>query len=387
MNRDNACVPNFVRKRTPALNAVAALTVCAFVITGCTTVDDKMAQPFSTVPTPTGSPESTVTPPPPTSTKPYVPPASCPEPSAAVIRGCLDTTSAIAALPDGQSLLVAELKTGNIMQVKQGDEPIILTNIPVNSEGDGGLLDIALSPFYSEDKLIFAYISTANENKVVRITPGDTPKDILKGIPHGRLGNSGGLVFTSPTQLAVVTGNIGNEQLSTDPNSLAGKLLIVDSPSPNQSNQPHILMSGIGTNSAVCHDPANDSLYVTDRTPTVDRLQRREGNGTVSTVWSWPERPGVTHCTALAGQVAVGLNFTKSVVNFQLSLDSGVVNSGPKDLVKDLYGHISGLTLGIDFKIYASTNNKSSGITGPFDDKAVVISGGFGEGEGNNDID
>ena len=51
----------------------------------------------------------------------------------------------------------------------------------------------------------------------------------------------------------------------------------------------------------MCTDPADGSLYVVDRTPTADRLQRITKDSKVSTVWTWPDRPGVAGCAAPDG--------------------------------------------------------------------------------------
>ena len=43
---------------------------------------------------------------------------------------------------------------------------------------------------------------------------------------------------------------------------------------------------------AVCvRTRADRTLYVTDRTPAGDRLQRVGSDGKATTVWTWPNRP------------------------------------------------------------------------------------------------
>src|SRR3712207_9595311 len=51
--------------------------------------------------------------------------------------------------------------------------------LAVDPAGDGGLTGLALSPSYAEDELIYAYITTPIDNRVVRIAPGDMPKPVL----------------------------------------------------------------------------------------------------------------------------------------------------------------------------------------------------------------
>ena len=48
--------------------------------------------------------------------------------------------------------------------------------LDVQAAGDGGLTSLALSPSYVEDQLVFAYITTASDNRVVRFAKGQAPK-------------------------------------------------------------------------------------------------------------------------------------------------------------------------------------------------------------------
>ena len=88
---------------------------------------------------------------------------------------------------------------------------LVVTTIPgIDAKGDGGLLGVAVSPSYLEDGLIYAYVTTATDNRVIRIAPGDVPKPILTGIPKGASNNGGGLAFTPDGVLYVGTGNAGS---------------------------------------------------------------------------------------------------------------------------------------------------------------------------------
>src|SRR5260370_4366445 len=110
-------------------------------------------------------PSSTPPPPPPWPAKPF--PKECPAPG--VMQGCLESTSGLIMLPDSQSALVAERVTGAVKEVSVKAEPKVKTVIPVDGSGDGGLMDIVLSPTYSQDLLMYAYISTPTDHRVIRI--------------------------------------------------------------------------------------------------------------------------------------------------------------------------------------------------------------------------
>ena len=81
------------------------------------------------------------------------------------MQGCLESTSGLIMLPDSQSALVAERTTGTVKQVSVRAEPIVKMVIPVDPSGDGGLMDIVLSPTYSQDRLMYAYISTPDRQQ------------------------------------------------------------------------------------------------------------------------------------------------------------------------------------------------------------------------------
>lgn len=107
------------------------------------------------------------------------------------MQGCLESTSGLIMGIDSKTALVAERITGAVEEISISAEPKVKTVIPVDPAGDGGLMDIVLSPTYSQDRLMYAYISTPTDNRVVRVADGDIPKDILTGIPKGAAGNTG----------------------------------------------------------------------------------------------------------------------------------------------------------------------------------------------------
>ena len=101
-----------------------------------------------------------------------------------MIATCLAAPWGLAPLPDGESALVGERTTGRILQVAAGTEPALVAQIDgIDASGDGGLLGLALSPSYDEDGLIYAYVTTDTDNRILRIARGDTPKAIFTGIP------------------------------------------------------------------------------------------------------------------------------------------------------------------------------------------------------------
>ncbi|MCG5434383.1 PQQ-dependent sugar dehydrogenase [Mycobacterium sp. MYCO198283] len=369
------------RRLERAVRPGAVLCVALLVSAGCARFDAAQDQPFTEEPE-YAQPQTSPTPPPP------IPPnqidKQCPAPG--VMQGCLETTSGLIMAPDGKSALVAERTTGAVKEVSFQAEPKIKTTFAVDPSGDGGLLDITLSPTYSQDKLMYAYISTPSDNRVVRIAEGDVPKDILTGIPKGATGNTGALMFSSPTTLLVLTGDAGEPAQAANPGSLAGKLIRIEQPTTVDQAPPTTAMSGLGAGGGMCTDPADGSLYVTDRTPTGDRLQRMTPDSKITTVWTWPDRPGVGGCAALDGTVLVNLVNTKKTVSVQLAPGTGAVSGEPQVVREEMHGHAWALQLSADGNVWGATVNKSFGDAEKVDDVVFPLfsSGGFPRPEESN---
>ncbi|MEZ0049210.1 glucose/arabinose dehydrogenase [Mycobacterium sp. MAA66] len=363
-------------RTSPAVVLAAVVSATLLATTGCARFDSAASAPFTTEPERGPGATSTPPPPPPLPDKPF--PKACVAPG--VMQGCLDSTSGLIMGPDSHSALVAERLTGAVQQISATAEPKLKVVIPVDPSGDGGLLDIVLSPTYKQDRLMYAYISTPTDNRVIRIADGDVPKPILTGIPKGPVGNIGALIFTSPTTLVVLTGDAGNPAAAADPASLAGKLLRIEQPTTvNQAPQTTAL-SGLGSGGAMCIDSSDGSLYVTDRTPTADRLQRITKDSKVSTVWTWPDRPGVAGCAATDGTVLVNLVNTKQTVAVRMAKDTGAVTGDPEVVRQDTHGHAFALKLSPDGNVWGATVNKTAGDAAKNDDVVFPLfpqGGGF----------
>lgn len=352
----------------------AVLTVTATLVAGCARFDDSTTSPFTPEPSFGAAEIKPADPKPPTPNGPTIEPGPCVDPDPNVVATCLGTTGGLVMLPGGGAALVAERRTGRIMQVTQGRSPIEIARVEVDPSGDGGLLDLALSPTYTEDGLMYAYITTPSDNRVIRIAAGDVPKDVLTGIPRGSQGNRGAIEFYGPRELLVLTGDAGNPGAATDPSSLSGKLLRVEALVPSGSGPaPQVALSGIGTPGDVCVDPKG-GIWVTDRTAVEDRLQRIDSLGVVtSPVWTWPDRPGVAGCAAGPSAVAISLTTAKAMAVLVTDENTGAATAAPSLLVQNRYGQLNGAAIAPDGQIWAGTVNKNGDAPGPNDDRVVKI--------------
>jgi glucose/arabinose dehydrogenase len=133
-------------------------------------------------------------------------------------------------LPDGTAL-VGERDTTRIVAVPPGGGPVReVGRVAIAApQGEAGLLGLATSPTFDEDGLVYAYVSTAEDNRVVRMEYDGRrlgePEPVLTGIPNGFVHDGGRLLFDDDGMLFVSTGETGEEELSQDRASLAGKIL------------------------------------------------------------------------------------------------------------------------------------------------------------------
>ncbi|MBM7772745.1 glucose/arabinose dehydrogenase [Actinokineospora baliensis] len=307
------------------------------------------------------------------------PPDGCKDYHPAVLATCLDTVVAVAALPgDGSNptALVGERKTGRVLLVRKDTVPTVFATIPVDASTDGGLTGLALSPNYEEDQLVFAYITTATDNRVVRIAPGDKPKPVLTGIPRGATGNRGSLARDHRGALVLATGDAG---VAADPKSLAGKVLRFTgdgAPAPgNPTAGSTVLASGLHSPGGICSSLDGTQTWVTDRTAAADVLYRvTPGKALTSPAWSWPDRPGVSGCAATPELVWVAMATAGHLQNLPQAPD-GTFTGKPQIALAapDGFGKVDGMDLMTDQIAIAGTVNKQSGPAVSSDDRAVAI--------------
>jgi glucose/arabinose dehydrogenase len=147
----------------------------------------------------------------------------------------LDTPWGVAALPGGD-LLVSSRDEGTItrIDVASGKKTEIGSVPGVEPGGEGGLMGLALSPSFASDHQIYAYFTTASDNRIARLLydeqkpPGQqlgAPDTVLRGIPKGIVHNGGRIAFGPDKMLYAGTGETGDTGLAQDKESLGGKIL------------------------------------------------------------------------------------------------------------------------------------------------------------------
>ncbi|MCZ3387361.1 MAG: PQQ-dependent sugar dehydrogenase [Actinomycetia bacterium] len=132
-------------------------------------------------------------------------------------------------LPDGMAL-VGERPTGDVQLISTDQGAVPVGTVPgVIDDGEGGLLGLVVSPTFAEDRLVYVYVTTNRDNRVMtlRFTDGrlEDPTPLLTGIPKAAYHDGGRLLFGPDGMLYVTTGDAGDPESAQDLGSLSGKVL------------------------------------------------------------------------------------------------------------------------------------------------------------------
>lgn len=158
----------------------------------------------------------------------------------------------VAFLPSGDAL-ISERDSGRILRLPAGSStPSVLTTLPgVVHHGESGLLGLAVSPTFATDRYIYAYYTSAQDNRIVRfrVTGGGTgagagtgagtgsggaggvgmraeaPTPILTGLAAGVIHNGGRIRFGPDGMLYAGVGDTGDHTLAQNRERLNGKIL------------------------------------------------------------------------------------------------------------------------------------------------------------------
>ncbi|MCD4524427.1 sorbosone dehydrogenase family protein [Nocardioides sp. cx-173] len=207
----------------------AGVAAAALLLAGCGQGGNESEVTITGTPSGTPSADDTSTPSPSDSAPPSSAAPAGPQVVEEVATG-LEAPWGLDFLPDGDAL-VTERDTRRVLRISAEDRQVteVGTVDEAAPEGEGGLLGLAVSPEFDQDRLVYLYLSTDSDNRVVRATlDGDrlgTPEPILTGIPNGFIHDGGRLEFGPDGLLYVSTGETGQPELAQQRDGLAGKIL------------------------------------------------------------------------------------------------------------------------------------------------------------------
>jgi glucose/arabinose dehydrogenase len=151
------------------------------------------------------------------------------EPRATTLVDGLAVPWGIDFLPDGDAV-VTERDSRRVLRVTpQGRVTELGTVEAAVPQGEAGLMGVAVSPEFDSDALVYLYVTTERDNRILRAElAGDRlgePRVVLDGIPQGFIHDGGRLAFGPDGFLYASTGETGTPDLAQDPDSLGGKIL------------------------------------------------------------------------------------------------------------------------------------------------------------------
>jgi glucose/arabinose dehydrogenase len=321
-----------------------------------------------------------------------------PEPGERTIATGLDVPWGIAFLPGGDAL-VSERQTGRILRIsRDGTRTRAVMRVPgVDTEsGEGGLLGLAVSPTYRTDRWVYAYLTTASDNRIVRFRLGGPLQPVLTGLLRGFIHDGGRIAFGPDSKLYATVGETGDGSLAQDRESLNGKILRMNPdgsvPPGNPFGQSLVWSWGHRNPEGLAWD-TRGRLWATefgqDRFdelnliragrnygwPEVEGTGATQGGRFTNPVVTWSTDEASPSGAAIVGQTMfIGALQGEDVL--RVSLD-GSSASKRSPLLRGRYGRIRTVVRAPDGSLWVATSNRDGrGDPRPGDDRIVRIAPG-----------
>jgi len=302
-----------------------------------------------------------------------------------VVATRLNQPTGLVVLPDNTAL-VGERTTGRIVRVQpRPGQPVRLEQTlgGLDASGDGGLLDLAISPTFNQDGLIYAYVTTAADNRVVHFALGSTPTPVLTGIPKGRTGNVGRIAFDATGALLVGTGDAGTPANAANPNSLAGKILRTDDLGRAVSGNPNpgsvVFASGLRTVDGLCVNPETGTRFAISTSPQdeVNTIKSgknygwpSDGAGTTPPLKTLKPNSGARGCTVLDGRLIIATSTGSALL--VASLNQTETPQAFTETIRKNYGRLRTVVGALDGAVWVTTTNRDGLGTPTVDDDRVL---------------
>lgn len=150
----------------------------------------------------------------------------------------LEVPWAMAFLPDGGMIFTERPGRVNILDDKQVK---LVANINTTANSESGLLGVAVDPEFNQNRYIYLYYTSGSFNRVSRFQLGEKLENetiLIGNIPAAQIHDGGRLKFGPDGKLYITTGDASQRELAQDTNSLAGKILRMNSDGSVPSDNP-----------------------------------------------------------------------------------------------------------------------------------------------------
>ena len=355
--------------------------LCLILLAGCTGGDDDRRAAAPSPSTPGSS----------TTAGPTSPSPAVPVEPTVIARG-LEVPWGLAFLPDGTAL-VSERDTRRIVSIsRDGQVRTVDVVEEADSRGEGGLLGIAVAPTYAQDRLVYAYYTTAADNRIARFRLGEEAEPIVTGIPVSGIHNGGRLVFGPDGLLYAGTGDASERGLSQDPGSLGGKILRMrpdGTPPPDNPTSGSLVFSlGHRNVQGLAFDAAGRLWASEFGQNTFDEVNQIRAGGN----YGWPEvegsggdpefvDPELTWSTDEAspsGAAIVGSTLYVAALRgarlWAVPLDGRGGVEDPRARLTGEYGRLRHVAAAPDGSLWVLTNNRDGrGVPGADDDRIIRV--------------
>ncbi|WP_067438750.1 PQQ-dependent sugar dehydrogenase [Nocardioides jensenii] len=375
------------------MKLVASLLLVCLTSTACTTEKDGTPEPSPQVqPAPDGGNPTD----PAITARPT--PTSTGTPTVKVVRTIatgLEAPWGLAFLPNGTAI-VTERDTKRVLALSAGSAPREIATIDeADPREESGLLGVAVSPDFATDATLFFYLTTTQDNRVVRASyDGSTLgpiEPILTGIPKGFTHDGGRLAFGPDGHLYVSTGETGDQDMAQDPAALGGKILRITTdgkPAPDNPDPDSPIWSTGHRNVQGLAFDSRGQLWASEfGSQTFDELNRIEQGHN----YGWPLFEGAGGAPQYADPQVVwrtadaspsGLAFAAGHLwmaslrgerLWRVAVKDGVA-SDPTDFFVGKYGRLRTVVLAPDGKLWVTTSNRDGrGDPGPADDRILEV--------------
>jgi len=310
-----------------------------------------------------------------------------------VVAKGLEIPWSLVFMPDGRLLVPERHGRVRVIDTARGTADIALTIDDVFTDGEAGLLGLALDPAFTSNRLVFLYYTARTSrggaaNRVVRYRESGGRLGeavvLLDDIPANTIHDGGRLRFGPDGLLYITTGDAANEELAQDVASYAGKILRLNADGTTPRGNPFgspVYSYGHRNPQGLDWHPATGDLWAAEHGAT--------GNDEINVVdgganYGWPRIQGNQTLPAMRAPITFynpavapsgasfyrGQRFPQFANNLfvatlrgtlllRLRIDPSARRLiGQERLLEGQFGRIRDVVTGPDGYVYFCTNNR-----------------------------